>query len=226
MRRSDEEFKIELMRRAEEYRMWQRRKRANGLRMASMAVMVCVLIVVVPWVQLGKGNWQWSVESSEPGNSEPESSEPESTRPESESGVGTGWPENAEGVLEGDNQAEEIRYPVGLSVQRQGDSLETEETERLVEYLEYPDEQLAMHLLIFLNARMIMAGESAEGEDESGEAVEESIRETYRITIHYEDGDSGEYLVIRGNEELKIEDSKLVLDQKSWNELNELLKGE
>ena len=65
MRRNDEEFKAELMLRAKKYKEHRQNQCRKALKAASLAMVVCVLVVVSYGVQIGENAWHWPEETED-----------------------------------------------------------------------------------------------------------------------------------------------------------------
>lgn len=247
MRRSDEEFKKELLLRVEEYKARQRKRRENALRAASVAVMVCVLVVSSQWGRIANEEWYEPTDQPEAeGTMESQGvTQEDSVTDAAEENESTNVPatENHAGTTEttGPVQEEVTDVPAG-TVELSGVSIWEQKVQfnsaglsgSSDETKNYQDEELAEVLLEFLMERIETAKEIAE-ESTTGERPESestsmgsdssnsSLGKKYRITIRYADGRAIAYQVAEGKDELKIKGGRLILDQESWGQLMQIV---
>lgn len=241
MRRNDEEFKAEILLRVEKYKEHRKKQCGDVLKAASVAMMVCVLVVSSRWGKLASLDWYRPLDETVADQTTAEN-EMFETEEMTESADVPMTEDNAEMVPEtGSVQEDETDVPAvtsglsGVSIWEQKSQFNSAESSiQSNETKNYQDGAMAETLQEFLTERIETAKEIAEEsvtmeEPESGGASEESNLENvssgkkYRFTIRYTDGRAIAYQVAEGKGELKIKGGCLILDQESWGKLMQIV---
>lgn len=243
MRRNDEEFKAELLLRVKKYKARQQKQRQNALKAASLAVMVCVLVVSSRWGNLAIEDWGRPSDEigTDETTAENETFEVEETVGEKETNTQTsedsvtkeseGWTEDTiitENECEGIGPGEEIAgSPAesnglsGISIRKENNGVQFEEAGKPSQETKYyRDQVLAKKMLDFLVEKIEEAEENTAyflGAATSPSGVPSET--TSRITIHYTDGRAITYQVAEGTGESYIKGGRLILDKESWTQL-------
>lgn len=244
MRRNDEEFKAELLLRVEKYKEHRKKQCRDALKAASVAMMVCVLVVSSRWGKLAALDWYRPLDETvaDQTTAEDEIFAEDETVDMTESADVAMTEDNVEMVPETDSVQEDVTdVPAvtagfsGVSIWEQKSQFNSAESSiQSNETKNYQDGAMAEALQEFLTERIETAKEIAEEsitaeEPESGGASEESNLESvssgkrYRFTIRYTDGRAIAYQVAEGKGELKIKGGCLILDQESWGKLMQIV---
>ena len=224
MRRNDEEFKAELLLRVEKYKEHRKKQCRDVLKAASVAMMVCVLVVSSRWGKLATLDWfrplgenvadQTVAENESFAGEETERETDEETQEQTEPTDASIWTGNMTSVY--------VQEQTSGGMSSAGGA----ETGNNSGNKKYQDENIVRTLLDFLTERIETAERiAADSSSDKTDSDKASYGKKYRITINFDDGRAIAYQVAEGKDELKIVGGRLVLDGESWNRLMQILEG-
>lgn len=254
MRRSDQEFKEELLLRVAEYKVRRRKRRENALKVASVAVMICVLFVSAQWVKVAQEEWYWPTDR-------PAIDGPVADGTTAASGEIEDMTDVAEETVDygGDATQSEIEEDVAMTESPTESPAEVVTASKVTietlgtafnstgdgaGYSEYENPTLAGELAKYLSGLMeaatevptveeaetdeeLKVDEEAEGgtQSESTSAEGSTVRQRHKFTVQYSDGTEVSYIVKQGDGELLLdEEGCLILDQESWDRLSQIMR--
>jgi len=249
MRGNDEEFKAELLLRVKKYKEHRQKQCRNALKAASLAVMVCVLVVSSRWGNLAIEDWgspsnEIGTDQSVTGNEtlgeegtvgENETDRENTTNSQtSEDSVikeSENWTEDTiitENECEGIGPGEEIAgSPAesnglsGISIRKENNGVQFEEAGKPSQETKYyRDQVLANQMLDFLVEKIAEAEENTVYSHGGATSPDAQLSgKTCRIVIRYKDGRAIAYQVAEGTGESYIKGGRLILDKESWTQL-------
>ena len=243
MRRNDEEFRAELMLRAKKYKEHRQKQCRKALKAASLAMMVCVLVVVSYGVQIGENAWHWPEETEDLNE----------TTGEVET---TDWAEEVTSAETVGEQSAEETEDIGQNTTSGTDEL-TSALKVIISTMgmhfdsggasaEYENPRLAQALADYLSQlyesveegvveepeterpagalkETVSGAENAQEEDviQSGDEVPKG----HHFSILYSDGTEISYIVVEGGEELRLDDEgRLILNSESLEQLKQIMR--
>ena len=225
MRRSDEEFKIELKARARAYRAMREKRRTEVVKGITALMAACMLIVVV-----------YQVDFSWVGNIPGESTEV--TEGENESHVGeTSQPEESEPETGGDIQTvaptEEAPSEEDLRAESAGSANAESALDKIMvlpgnkpnwqggrphEAESYEASEAAQKLANFLKELERFPKEDEVVEEGVTDESQSLESEFYEVKVFYEDRTQIYYRLVPGEETKWVRDDVILLDQQTWEE--------
>ena len=221
MRRNDEEFKAELLLRVKKYKEHRQKQCRNALKAASLAVMVCVLVVSSRWGNLAIEDWGRPSDEIGTDETSEDSVIKESEKSTEDTIITEG---NCEAIGPGEEIAgspAESNGLSGISIRKENNGVQFEEAGKPSQETKYyRDQELANQMLDFLVEKIEEAEENTAyflGATTSPSGVPSEM--TSRITIHYTDGRAITYQVAEGTGESYIKGGRLILDKESWTQL-------
>ncbi len=234
------------MLRVEKYKEHRQKQCRNALKAASLAVMVCVLLVSSQWGKFAIEDWFRPSDGAGADQTVTETFEADETVGENE----TGEEKEANSQTAGDSVIKESEKSTedttitegncevigpgdeiasspaesnglsGISIRKGNNGVQSEEAAKPSQETYYWDQALAKQMLDFLAEKIEEAEEDRAhflGAATSPNGV--SSAKTFWITIHYTDGRAIAYQVAEGTGESYIKGGCLILDKESWKQL-------
>lgn len=236
MRRNDEEFKAELLLRAKKYKEHRQKQCRKALKGASLAVMVCVLVVVSYGVQIGENAWHRpeetldSIEMTEKVETTDRAEEVTSAET-----VGEQSTEETETIGQNTTSGtDELVSALKVIISTMGSHFNSESASA-----EYENPKLAQALADYLS-QLYESVEEGVVEEPATESPAGALEETvisagnqqagevpkgHCFSILYSDGTEISYIVVEGGEELRLDDEdRLILNSESLEQLKQIMR--